>query len=212
MNETSKTKALYPELFSAYVKGLVLDIGSGQDPVSAKAVCFDKDDGDAERILDYFQKNQFDTVYASHCLEHMKSARESIREWFELVKPGGFLFIIVPDEDYYEQGFFPSLFNSDHKSTFTIAKTESWSSSSINCIELADSLKGELVYIKQQLDNYSFYSTLFRLSLLYRNSIQTALQNRNVASFLRYLRLLPVDQTSSSNNVLAQICFIVRKY
>jgi hypothetical protein len=56
------------------------------------------------------------------------------------VKPGGFLFFIVPDEDLYEQGVFPSRFNADHKATFTICKISSWSPVSCNVFELANNL------------------------------------------------------------------------
>ncbi|NDE18079.1 hypothetical protein EBZ80_24485, partial [bacterium] len=59
-----------------------------------------------------------------------------------LVKPGGHLFFIVPDEDLYEQGVFPSRFNPDHKATFTISKTRSWSPRSYNVLDLARSLTG----------------------------------------------------------------------
>jgi hypothetical protein len=52
------------------------------------------------------------------------------------------LFVIVPDEDLYEQGFWPSRFNRDHKWTFTIAKRASWSPVSVNLLELARSLPG----------------------------------------------------------------------
>ena len=52
----------------------------------------------------------------------MRDPRSAIAQWWGLVKPGGVLFVIVPDEDLYEQGFWPSRFNCDHKWTFTIAK------------------------------------------------------------------------------------------
>lgn len=44
--------------------------------------------------------------------------------------------VVVPDEDLYEQGVFPSTFNADHKWTFTIRKESSWSNRSINVIDL----------------------------------------------------------------------------
>src|SRR5260221_7032838 len=36
----------------------------------------------------------------------------------------------------YEQGVFPSRFNGDHKSTFTISKASSWSPVSVNVLDL----------------------------------------------------------------------------
>ena len=50
------------------------------------------------------------------------------------------MFLIVPDEDLYEQGVFPSRFNVDHKWTFTISKQKSWSPVSINVTDLVNSL------------------------------------------------------------------------
>jgi len=50
--------------------------------------------------------------------------------------------VIIPDEDLYEQGIFPSRWNQDHKWTFTPWKKESWSSKSVNVIEFCDFLPG----------------------------------------------------------------------
>ena len=55
------------------------------------------------------------------------------------------LFFIVPDEDLYEQGVFPSRFNRDHKATFTLSKRHSWSSHSYNMLDLANRLPGAKV-------------------------------------------------------------------
>ena len=48
----------------------------------------------------------------------------TVKEWFSLVKQNGLLIIIVPDEDLYEQGVFPSRYNNDHKWTFIINKSD----------------------------------------------------------------------------------------
>jgi hypothetical protein len=44
----------------------------------------------------------------------------ALSEWWSLVKPGGYLVLIVPDKDMYEQGVWPSIFNADHKARFTL--------------------------------------------------------------------------------------------
>ena len=132
MDEASKTRALYPDLFSTYLKGRVLDIGAGLDPITKNAVVFDKAQGDAQEADIHFPSASFDTVFSSHCLEHMIDPLEAIKSWFSLVKSGGHLIILVPDEDFYEQGHFPSIFNTDHKSTFTLSKSKSWSPVSVN--------------------------------------------------------------------------------
>jgi SAM-dependent methyltransferase len=146
--ESSKTRNLWGPLEHSVLSGKGIDIGGGDDPVSPDATPFDRAHGDANDILRYVQ-GEFDYVYSSHCLEHMVDPRAAIIQWWQLVKAGGVLFLIVPDEDLYEQGYWPSRFNRDHKWTFTIAKHRSWSPVSINLAELAASLpNGELVDIR----------------------------------------------------------------
>ena len=140
-NESTKTKKVWGELERSVLQGEGIDIGCGADPVLPGVMPFDLAQGDANRVADFVHR-QFDFVYASHCLEHMRDPREAIVQWWSLVKPGGVLFVIVPDEDLYEQGFWPSRFNRDHKWTFTIAKRASWSPVSVNLLELARSLPG----------------------------------------------------------------------
>jgi SAM-dependent methyltransferase len=154
MNETSKTRKLWNEYQCRILSGNGIDIGSGNDPVVPNVRIFDLEQGDANYITRYVSE-QFDFVYSSHCLEHMQDAKAAIREWWQLVRPGGYLFIIVPDEDLYEQGVFPSYFSRDHKWTFTISKARSWSTVSINLLDLALSLpNSELVEIQLQDINY----------------------------------------------------------
>ena len=62
----------------------------------------------------------YDAVCSSHCLEHMRDVPAALTQWWALVRKGGYLVLVVPDEDLYEQGGWPSLFNSDHKATFRI--------------------------------------------------------------------------------------------
>jgi hypothetical protein len=62
----------------------------------------------------------------------------------------------VPDEDLYEQGTFPSTFNTDHKHTFTIHKRTSWSSRSINVLALLTSISHDVEILKIELLNATF--------------------------------------------------------
>ena len=123
MNESSKTNALRgSEFHEQYFMGKVLDIGAGNDPVNTHAVIFDQQHGDANHIDNYFEAESFDTVHSSHCLEHMRDPVMALQKWWSLVKSQGFLITVVPDEDLYEQGIWPSFFNHDHVSTFQIGK------------------------------------------------------------------------------------------
>ncbi len=188
MNETSKTKRIWNELELGILQGDGIDIGCGGDPVSDHVRKFDVANGDANEIT-RFVSQQFDFVFSSHCLEHMRDPRQALRQWWQLVKPGGHLFVIVPDEDLYEQGVFPSRFNGDHKATFTISKRTSWSPASINLLDLVESLPAaRVVSIQLQDHNYD------------RCRMSFGIQEDKPA----------IDQTLS-DNVLAQIQAIVRK-
>ncbi|HND84821.1 MAG TPA: methyltransferase domain-containing protein [Pseudobdellovibrionaceae bacterium] len=148
-NETSKTKKIWTEKEWSYLQGEGIDIGCGDDPVLPSAQASDQIHGDANQISRFVQK-QYDYVFSSHCLEHMSDPILALREWYSIVKPGGVLFVIVPDEDLYEQGNFPSRFNGDHKWTFTLSKRESWSEKSVNVLNLVQGLGGEILNLELQ--------------------------------------------------------------
>jgi SAM-dependent methyltransferase len=154
MDETSKTRKLWGPEEVKVLTGSGIDIGCGPDPVNKDVRRFDIQDGDANYITKYVSE-EFDYVFSSHCLEHMHKPKEALLEWWKLVRLGGHLFFIVPDEDLYEQGIFPSRFNPDHKATFTISKQKSWSPFSINVMELAMNLPGsKIISIQLQDQGY----------------------------------------------------------
>lgn len=157
MNEATKTYALWPTWLRKIVDtGTGIDIGCGGCPITKTAVPFDVDQGDANHILDFVDANRpFDFVFSSHCLEHMQDPVKCLRDWWQLVRPGGVLIVIVPDEDLYEQGIFPSIFNFEHKHTFTINKYVSWSPKSHNLFYLANTLPcGEILHLTVQDHGY----------------------------------------------------------
>jgi SAM-dependent methyltransferase len=219
MDETTKSRKQWGPLEKSILQGKGIDIGCGPDPVTADARRFDVEDGDAN-VITRFVKDQFDFVYSSHCLEHMWRPREAVLEWWKLVRVGGHLFFTVPDEDLYEQGVFPSRFNRDHKATFTIRKTESWSPVSINVADLANSLPGGEV-VRLVLQDHGYDRTIvaapptvtsrtagFILRICHSLTYRTGLKLPALERFLS--RFLPIDQTMRPD-VLAQIQCIVKK-
>ena len=159
-----------PNFSNRYFVGYGLDIGGGPDPLGLYIELFprmrgvktwDKDDGDAE-TLDGIKEAEFDFIHSSHCLEHLNDPAGGLKNWFHALKPDGHLIITVPDEDMYEQGKFPSTWNGDHKFTFTILKSSSWSPTSINILDLITTLGTESELIKLHKLDESFRYTLPR--------------------------------------------------
>ena len=107
MNETSKTLSVWTKKEMQFIAGRGIDIGCGSDPVTSSVKRFDIEDGDANNITAFVDET-FDFVFSSHCLEHMNNPYNALHEWWRLVNLEGYLIFIVPDEDLYEQGNFPS--------------------------------------------------------------------------------------------------------
>jgi SAM-dependent methyltransferase len=127
-----------------YFVGHGIDVGGGYDslalfvelfPLIRNVVIYDSPQGDAQKLANV-DNESFDFLFSSHCLEHVHDATEALSNWIRVVRRGGHLVISVPDEDLYEQGVWPSTFNSDHKLTFTICKKSSWSPVSVNLFDL----------------------------------------------------------------------------
>ena len=170
MNEQSKAakrRFFDGNFHNQYFTGNGIDIGGGPDslaqycgifPAMTKVRTWDIQDGDAQSMLGTLD-NLYNFVHSSHCLEHMRDVYEALRNWIRITKPGGFLIITVPDEDMYEQGKWPSRFNTDHKFTFTAFKTKSWSPISINVIDLvrdfADKVSLEKLQVLRDFYQYN---------------------------------------------------------
>jgi SAM-dependent methyltransferase len=167
MQETSKAliRRLHDIRFAnTYFKGAGIDIGCGDDPLSKYAQQFplmtslkpwDLPDGNAQ-LMASVQDETYDFVHSSHCLEHLHDPYEAFENWIRICKPGGHIITTIPDEDLYEQGVWPSTFNSDHKTSWTILKNDSWSPNSINLIEFLYQFKDKIEVLKIDLQNSSF--------------------------------------------------------
>lgn len=171
MHETSKaiSRRLSDSRFATrYFVGDGIDIGAGEDclgqyqelfPAMRQCRGWDMEDGDAQYLAS-LPDNSFDFVHSSHCLEHMHDPLEALKNWLRVLKPGGHLIVLVPDEDLYEQGTFPSTFNADHKWTFTHCKPNSWSPRSINLTELISTLSDQAQLLKMELLDATFLYSL----------------------------------------------------
>ncbi len=53
--------------------------------------------GDAE-TLSVIPDAKYDFLVSAHVIEHMRNPIEALKQWFRVLKPGGFLYLIVPDK------------------------------------------------------------------------------------------------------------------
>jgi SAM-dependent methyltransferase len=165
-SKAAKRRALDPAFTDLFFVGEGIDIGAGPDGLSSRAALFprmgtvrlwDIPDGDA-MIMAGVEDNTFDFVHSSHCLEHMVNPETALGHWIRIVRPGGFVVVTVPDEDLYEQGVWPSTFNSDHKATFTTHKVTSWSPRTVNVLAMLCGMRPpvQVVKVEQLLAKYDW--------------------------------------------------------
>ena len=193
---------IYYEQISVYENVEVFDLQNG--------------DGDAQFILRYREKESYDCVNSSHCLEHMKDVPAALSQWWKLVKPGGYMVIVVPHEDLYEQKIWPSVFNQNHTATFRLKSNTTWSSVSYDLFELMDDLPSSKIIESELQDlNYDYkllgkrvgkFSRKFYKHLKSNNYIKKKFANYLYKNFwVKGYRVsgVPIDQTLG--DALAQV-------
>lgn len=161
-----KRRLLDSRFTDRYFVGDGIDIGSGDDSLANYAMEFsgissvrswDMEDGDAVQMATV-ANNSFDFINSSHCLEHLTGPVTAMINWIRICKPGGYLTIVVPDERLYEQGFWPSRFNPDHKWSFRVGKT-SERISSMSVLDMLSMFKNDIEILKVELlDEYYDYN------------------------------------------------------
>ena len=119
-----------------------MDIGYGGDLLIENCEGWDIEQGDAEYL--YGVKDSiFDYVYSSHTLEHMVNLTIALRNWWRVLKKGGYLILYVPHRDLYEKKIsLPSRWNIDHKHFFLLDRDEE------------PDTKGIIPLIQHTLSNY----------------------------------------------------------
>jgi SAM-dependent methyltransferase len=137
--ETSKCTAR--RLAQGHLSKLIgngMDIGAGNDPfrpISGICRLWDNkfSDGDASK-LPGVDADSLDYVYSSHCLEHLTDPVAALRRWSDVVKPGGYLYVAVPDYDLYEGG--EEIRNRHHKVAFSMNRPTNLSVPLYNVLEI----------------------------------------------------------------------------
>jgi len=110
-SETSKFRIL----LAKYCQGSGLDIGFGGDAITPNAISMDLAKpytktgngslnlrGDAKNLC-WFKNNVLDYIYSSHLLEDFYETEEVLKEWRRVIKPRGFLILLLPDEQRYRK-------------------------------------------------------------------------------------------------------------
>lgn len=135
--------------FDKYCNGEGLDICCASDPVTPGCSGWDMINGDAQ-YLHGVEDEIFDFVYSSHGLEHMRDVRIALKNWFRVVRRGGYLILYIPHRDLYEKRkTLPSKWNLDHKHMFLIGEAEAPDTLDI-VEEIRGSLEGyDILYIKK---------------------------------------------------------------
>lgn len=160
-------------------KGVIIDIGCGPDPLKKEygfpliesVEPFDWEHGNAQFVDGRRPNNHYDCVHSSQCLEHMVDPHVALKNWFNLVKPGGYMVVTFPDEDLYEQGHWPSRWNSDHKWTFSIYKETSWSPRHINVVDLVKCLGQEADIIRIDLIDTKYDYNILKSGQLFDQTL-----------------------------------------
>ena len=146
-----------------YLRGRGVDLGAGTFRVLPHAISVENGHHEAfghqikpdikiedAANLSIFGSQSMDFVYSSHLLEHIENYAGALKEWWRLVKPGGYLVMYLPDEDEYpkvgEKGA-----NPDHK----------WNCSYGAVVAAMDDLKGWDLQDFQKRNEGDEYSLLF---------------------------------------------------
>lgn len=175
-----------------YFKGHGIDIGGGHDCIDRYAArlgfetCrnWDRPDGDAQYLGDVAD-NSYEFLHSSQCLEHMLTPAMALENWVRLVRPGGYIVVTVPDEEMYEHLHWRSRYNSDHKWSFSIHRSQPRLPKSLNVLDL-------LMVISQRVE----ITKVERIESGYRDELgdadQAGMAERAIEFVLRKLALSAV--------------------
>jgi len=126
LKETSKAQARREAegFFKTYFQGRGIDVGYGGDLVVPNCRGWDVEDGDAHDLAGIADAT-FDFVYSSHVLEHLDDPARAIRNWWRVLRPGGYLILYLPERDLFERKrTLPSTACLDHKHYFLLDRDD----------------------------------------------------------------------------------------
>jgi len=126
MGYYSETEKVVELIDPKYLQGKVLDIGCGDHKVTLEAIGIDgRDRPGVDFILKdeisiymlgiiYPELEDANTVFSSHCVEHLENDTSALLSWSALIKPNGYLILYLPDgRKYSNEG------NMEHMRDYT---------------------------------------------------------------------------------------------
>lgn len=113
MSETAKHR----EFFTPWCIGDGIDLGYGGDPITPTAITMDQPTGERysnvgkhpqnlsgdARDLRWFRGGMLDYVFSSHLIEDFEDTSAVLVEWIRVLKRGGYLCLLFPDEQKYKK-------------------------------------------------------------------------------------------------------------
>lgn len=118
-NSRQKEIPKHPEAkwLQPYCVGLTIDIGCGAEKVLPNILGIDKlgvdeigefgcmsgkktiaDISADASNLDFIPEGTFDSAVSRHCFEHLPDPEETLYEWLRILRKGGFLSMVLPDD------------------------------------------------------------------------------------------------------------------
>jgi len=89
-------------------------------PIVPQAIGVDRDYPGYDGVTLPFEDGSIDGIYSSHCFEHIPQGIEVLRDWYRVLRVGGFIVLIVPHQHLFEKKkHWPSLSNPDHAHFYT---------------------------------------------------------------------------------------------
>jgi ADP-heptose:LPS heptosyltransferase len=126
--------------------------------------------------LDVFADQSMDFVYSSHTLEHVEDFKSCLKEWWRLVKVGGYMVLYLPHKNFYPNIGEPGA-NPDHKHDFLPSDIIAAMPSGFDIVECED---------RNADDEYSFLLVFKRLQGSKRHTSYLAPKPPKTACIVRY--------------------------
>ncbi len=166
MGETSKAieRRKREGFFEKYCQGKGIDIGCqgfgpAADKLTEDCTAWDLsiDPKMDATFMDGVPSDTYDFVYSSHCLEDIPDCALALKNWYRILKRGGFLLIYLPHRDLFELvHHLPSTGNIAHVHFFLIDRHEP--PATIGLVPLvAETLTDyDLIYVKKCDEGYKY--------------------------------------------------------